>query len=127
MNNKKGQVLVLFVLLIPILLSCLTLVIDVGINYNTKRKVSNVTKDILEYGLNNIQNNNIEKEMQKLFKENLSSEHTVIINKSNNQIEINIDGKVASIFSYLIEDAKYAFDITYVGEINNGKIKIEKR
>lgn len=51
MLNNKGQSLVLFILIIPILLGIMALVIDVGQALNQKNELNNTIEFILEYAL----------------------------------------------------------------------------
>ncbi len=47
--NKKGQVLVVFVLLLPLIVLFLGLVIDIGNSLVTRKKYENTVKDIILY------------------------------------------------------------------------------
>lgn len=69
--NNKGQVLVIFVILIPIIILLFTLVIDIGNMYIEKRNINNNLKYAIEYSNKN--NTNIEE----------------ILNKNLDNIEIN--------------------------------------
>ena len=46
--NNKGQTLVIFLILIPIIIVILTLVIDLGLVQSTKTKMLKVTEMIIE-------------------------------------------------------------------------------
>lgn len=49
MMNKKGQVLVVFVLLLPLIIVFLGLVIDIGNSLVTRKKYENTIKDVILY------------------------------------------------------------------------------
>ena len=49
MMNKKGQVLVVFVLILPIIILFLGLVIDIGNSLVIKKRYENTLKDIITY------------------------------------------------------------------------------
>lgn len=51
MLNNKGQSLVLFVLIIPILLLIMVLVVDIGRVFNTENKMDQVVTFVMEYYL----------------------------------------------------------------------------
>ena len=70
MNNKKGQVLVLFIIFIPLILLLGTFVIDVGNNYSELNKLNNINKMIIDYGLRNIEKINIRGELIELLYQN---------------------------------------------------------
>ena len=56
--NNKGQSLVMFVLVIPILLLVFILVIDIGNAFLQKQELDNINYLTIEYGLDNISDNN---------------------------------------------------------------------
>lgn len=61
--NNKGQVLVIFVILIPIIILLFTLVIDIGNMYIEKRNINNNLKYAIEYSNKN--NTDIEEILNK--------------------------------------------------------------
>ena len=58
--NNKGQTLVIFVIILPILLIMLTLIVDLGFMYIEKRNIENNVSDSLEYYLVNIAEDDID-------------------------------------------------------------------
>ena len=64
--NKKGQTLILFVILIPILLGLCALVIDVGLIVNEEVKLKEVSKSIIASTISEV---SIE-EIKRLYQEN---------------------------------------------------------
>ena len=66
--NNKGQVLIIFVIMLPIFLMVLALVVDLGLLSIEKRKIDNNAYDAVEYYL---KNNDKEKTI-KLLENNLS-------------------------------------------------------
>ena len=63
--NNKGQSLVLFILIIPILIGIMALVIDCGKVLYTKSKQENTIELILEYTKEDLKNNTLEEEKEK--------------------------------------------------------------
>ena len=101
MKNKKGQSLVIFVILLPLLIMGLALVVDVGIMYNAKTKGERLLEeakkgnlDIYDYfKLNDIEAN-IEKTSNKtgscvIIKYKIDSIFGKIIGLKEYDIEIN--------------------------------------
>ena len=77
--NNKGQSLVLFVLIVPILFLILVLVFDVGNALIEKQELDNISYLTIEYGLEHMDEFSIETKMKN------------IVTKNNNKIEnINI-------------------------------------
>ena len=70
MLNNKGQSLVLFILIIPILFGIMVLVIDMGNVIYYKQDMDNIDKIVIEYGLDNMEDVNVLSDMKKLAKEN---------------------------------------------------------
>ena len=58
--NNKGQSLVLFVVLLPILLFVIVLVVDVGSIMTSKQDLNNINYMMVDYGLDNMGKENIE-------------------------------------------------------------------
>lgn len=70
MLNNKGQSLVLFILIIPILFGIMVLVIDMGNVIYYKQDMDNIDKIVIEYGLDNMEDVNVLSDMKELAKEN---------------------------------------------------------
>ena len=70
--NNKGQSLVMFIVLIPIVLLVFTLVYDVGNAIYEKERLSNTNYMTIEYALDNINNVN-ENDLIELIMKNNSS------------------------------------------------------
>ena len=51
--NNRGQTLVMFILMLPLLLIVLCLVVDIGMLSLEKKKLENTLKDAIYYELNN--------------------------------------------------------------------------
>jgi len=113
--NNKGQVLVVFVILLPIFLTILTLVIDLGLLSIEKRKISNNTYDAVEYYLNN----NDKEKTVKLLESNLNDVE-IKINDNNEYIEINVIKEYKSLYTIISNDQE--INITYKGIKNNKEI-----
>ncbi len=69
--NNKGQSLVAFILLIPFISLLLIMVIDYGMMIYEKKQLDSVLTDSIEYGLNNIQKDNIKEDIQNLIYRNI--------------------------------------------------------
>ncbi len=121
--NKKGQVLVLFALLLPLILMCVGLVIDTGLLYVEKRKIDSVVKDTVEYGVNNIESVTDE-ELSILLNKNIENIKTKEIKIENGIVTITVSLQKKSIFSVIFGTDRYEIKSTYKGMIENSKLKI---
>lgn len=88
--NNKGQVLVLFVILMPIILLLLLITIEIGNVYLDKQKTKNVIKNIIR---DNISNNET---IDTLIEENIKDieEKTVFISDDEIRIYIKQNKKI---------------------------------
>lgn len=112
--NNKGQVLVIFVILLPIFLMILTLIIDLGMLSIEKRKVDNNTYDAIEYYL---ESNNKDK-IIKLIEKNID-DVDVDIKDSENSVEISVSKEYKGIYNIIYDNE---IKITYIGNKETKKI-----
>ena len=115
--NKKGQVLVAFVLILPLILMFGSLIVDVGYLYIEKRDVDNNIKDAIKYGLKNINedNNYLKYKIENQIKLNIDNIDILNVNIDNNMIEIKLTKKKESVFAYIFSNAKYEISTHYRG------------
>lgn len=118
--NNKGQTLVMFVLVLPILFIILTLVIDLGFLYIEKRNVSNNVVDAVEYYLENMEDININSKAQELLNKNIEGIAQINIDDTHDNVKINVIKEHSGIYSVLPFNQK--IDITYIGDKNSKEI-----
>lgn len=120
MMNKKGQVLVAFVLLIPIVIMFLGLTIDVGINLTERKRIDDTLNNIINYSLKNkeiITQDFIEENI----KENLEYDSLNIL-LDEEKIEINLSKKTKSVFGNLLKIGINKIEIGLTGNFETGEI-----
>ena len=122
MVNNNGQTLVIFVLILPILLLLFALIWELGNLSITINKYENTIQDVIEYGLNNQNQENLETILTNLLKANIQGEIQIEI---KNYIKINVRQKYDALYNNLFNH-KFDINITYIGYKNNGKIIIKK-
>lgn len=136
MKNNKGQTLVLFILILPIILIILAIVINYGILSNEKLKIENNLKQAIEYGLNLKLNNiviednvltneNIKEKIQYLLEQNIKYDSLDIV-VNNNSISINVTKSNNQLLN-VFYNQNSKFEISYYGTLNNQEIMIERR
>lgn len=89
MKNNKGQVLVLFVILLPILLLLLMIIIEIGKINLEKTKTKNTIKEIIETNLKNYDNNTKDK-INTLIETNINDIEYKTIFISEDEIKITL-------------------------------------
>ena len=122
--DNKGQSLVMFVLIIPIIILIFTLVIDIGNVIVNKQELDNINYLTIEYGLDHIDEDDIETKLINMVNSNDNKVEQVSVVVRDDKININIMKKVSGIF---IEKIKI-FNIysNYEGYIENDKKIIER-
>ena len=126
MFNNKGQSLVLFVIVIPILLFILILVIDIGKAINLKQELNNINKIVLDYGIDKIDEENLEVELTELVKLNNNEIDKIDIKLDDDKIYLNISCNMDLIFISLGDLSLFEITSSYVGYIQDGNKRIEK-
>lgn len=125
--NNKGQSLALFVIIIPIILFFLMIIADYGLICIEKRHIDNSIKDSIKFGLNNINNDNIDNKIKVLIYKNIDINDIkdIKINIIDNTITIDIEVKINTIFNIL--NIKNNIKVSYIGKIVDNNIQIIKR
>ena len=120
--NNKGQSLVLFILVIPILLGMIVLVIDFGNTIYQKNKIDNVIEMLIEYGLEEKYD---KEQLEKLIDYNLDN-NDYLIKIENDVIFIKVDSYVKGIISNILDIDGFEVISEYKGYMKNDKKVIEK-
>ena len=121
--NKRGQTLIIFVMLIPIILTMAALVIDVGLLYYKKNEyVGIVEESIKEY----FKDEDILSAKETLTLNGVSLDDTEI-NVSDNKITVTLDTKVDSIFGKVIRINEYEIKVSRVGTKDKERVIISKK
>lgn len=122
--NNKGQSLVLFVLLFPILLLVMVLVIDVGNVIVKKQEIDNINYLTIDYGLEHFDDIDLESKLENMLVLNNVDFSNVEININDNKIEIFINKKVNGVF--VKQFNIFSLKSRYVGYIKENKKIIER-
>lgn len=122
--NKKGQVLVLFLILLPFLLLLVGLIVDFGIAYNEKRKIEHTITDTITYALDHINEEEtvLKVNMTHLLKENVEDIYEIRIEIKDDKVYVSIEKRVGTIFL----PKNHVIKLSYQGELINGEKRIKK-
>ena len=126
MLNNKGQSLVLFVIVLPILLLIVILVIDIGQALFLKQELKNISNIVLDYGLDNLDNEEIKFELVNLVELNNNEIDNVNINIDDSKIYIKLNENVKGTFSGIIDISIFNVETSYVGYIKDNNKVIER-
>lgn len=133
MKNNHGQTLILFIFILPIVVSLVLLLINYSILSSEKIKLENNLKSAIEYGLNlklnntaiDLTNDEIKNKLDYLLKQNITYD-TLDITVNDKSIMIALTKKNAS-FTKIFAFFPNNIELKFYGTINNGQIKIERR
>lgn len=118
--NKKGQTLVVFVLFLPVLVIVITMIINKSNMYYDKRNMENIAKEAINYGLNNIEDENIEDKIKIFISKNIDCEKEVKIEDGEIRVTLIKENKtIKKILGY------GNIKIKYKGKIEDNKKKVE--
>ncbi len=119
--NKKGQTLVLFVILIPIVLGLSALVIDVGYIVKEEVKLKEVSKSIIR----DVFDKGNEEEIREMFLENDMTVDNLEIFYDTDRIRIKNEEEIDSIFGKIIGIDSYQIKVDITGFKENDKVIFE--
>ncbi|MBE6153152.1 MAG: pilus assembly protein [Firmicutes bacterium] len=126
MINNKGQTLVIFAVFLPLLLIIMATVIDVSLMYYEKNKLDNINLMVIEYGIDHLEENDLEIKLKELIKENDKEIKMDNITINDNKITIIISKSTKSTFGKIIGIENYKITSKYIGIINKEKKEIKK-
>lgn len=124
MINNKGQVLTLFILIIPLVILIFILIIDIGLISNEKQKLDNINYMTIEYGVNHINDPEIQDKLTNIINLNIDQINEINIEINNEKIEIKLTKKTNSIISNKLKIFKLTSH--YSGYLKEDKIIIER-
>lgn len=91
--NNKGQSLVMFVVILPVIIMILMMVVDIGKMVNLKSELDNINYIAISYGLDNISDDDIQDKIRKLVYKNKLGIDEVKIEIDDGEIDITlVDG-----------------------------------
>ncbi|MDO4962588.1 MAG: hypothetical protein Q4E75_00585 [bacterium] len=117
-RNNKGQVLVIFIIVLPIIILLMSYIYDVGMISIDKKSLDSTVKDATIYYLNNIDDPDVLKNTEKLINKNIS-DGMIDIKKFDKYISITVEKEYKSLFFKIINNK---YKVTYKGIKENKKI-----
>lgn len=124
--NNKGQTLIMFVLLLPLLLILMAFIIDIGFLYKENIKNYSVSKSIIENTYELRQNDEYEEYVKVLFKKNKIDTEKLKLNYYDNYIILSNEVKVDSFFGKIIGIKKYDIKLNLKAYKKDNKVIVIK-
>lgn len=124
--NNKGQTLIMFILLIPLILVIMALVVDTSFVYKEKIKFQSVTKTIMKTTYENKDATDFNDKIINLYKKNGIYTNNIVIKVNSDSVVIKNQAKVKSIFGNIIGIKNYEVKFSYKIYKENESIKVIK-
>ncbi len=119
MLNSKGQVLVVFVILLPIFLLILMGLVDIGLLNLEVKKLNTNTHDALEYYLDNYKEEDVLENKKALLNKNMKNIN-ISINDNDNKVTIKVEKHYKSVYSVISKRERLISK--YIGDKETKKI-----
>ena len=122
--NNKGQSLVLFVLLIPLLFMILYMVYEISLMVKLKEEIDNINYLVINFNLDKIEDDNIETKIKDMIIKNKSDVFISLVEIKDNKLYITLEDKLDNkIFNNM---EIFRVKSSYVGYIEDNKKIIER-
>lgn len=125
--NRKGQVLVMFVILIPILFIIMTLVIDIGNLILVNNEINDISYIALDNCLKNIEKENAIEKSKQLIKLNKKEIDIKTFKIENDIVYLEVEYQLEGIISRIIDISYFNINNKYEAYIKDGNKIIEKK
>ena len=125
MSNSRGQSLVLFILILPVILLIFVFLVDVAQAINLKFELKNISDIVIDYGLDYMSDGDLATSLENYIKMNNDGIDKIKINVENDKIYIELNEKYEGILSSLVDIPIFDVKTSYVGYIINDEKRIE--
>lgn len=120
--NNKGQTLIIFVILIPLILIVFAFIVDTGMMLHEKQKAESVVDLVLKDAMAKKNTNRIKEFLEK---NDIPTEKVQIIDQENT-IKLQIEYSISSIFGKLVGIDHYDIQVKKKAYYDKEQIRIEK-
>lgn len=121
--NNKGQTLVLFVLLLPIMLCIMVLVFDIGKFICLKQQLNHINSMVVSYGIDHYEDEDIENELTHLVLLNSDNLTNIEVNVEDNKVYVELLSSDSSIFGNIFNIEMFEVRSSYVGDVTSKNIE----
>lgn len=125
--NSKGQSLAIFVIFVPVFIMIGTLVVDVSFARYNVRKLDNINKLVINYGLEHIESDPYDTMVDLIYKNDSEvDDYEIKINLEEKKINVNISKSTKVFFGSIVGKEIYKEKSSFIGYIKDDKKIIEK-
>ncbi len=116
--KSKGQTLVMFVILIPLIIMLAALIVDTGLMYKETARLKGVTKEAIKSSENIL-------EVKEIYEENDIDTDNLEV-EFNEGVRIKNNYEIDSIFGEIVGIKTYKIKVNMYGHLDNGEWKFEE-
>ena len=124
--NNKGQSLISFVLIVPIILLILFMVYDIGNMVLLKEQLDNINYLVIDYGLDISDDADLNNKLLEMVNKNKSDIDKVKVSIIDGKIEISLEDKIDNKLSLINKFDVLNVKSTYIGYVDGDKRIIRK-
>lgn len=124
--NRKGQSLIMFVLVIPIIALILFMVYDISRMALLKQKINDINEIAIDYGIEKINDSDVIEKVKDLIIKNKSDIDNIDIKVENEKIYITLEDKLDKKVSLLNKTNIFKVRSSYVGYLSDNKKVVER-
>ena len=127
MLNSKGQSLAIFVIFVPVFIMIGTLVVDVSFARYNVRRLDNINKLVINYGLDHIESDPYDTMVDLIYKNDSEvDDYEIKINLEEKKINVNISKSTKGFFGSIVGKEIYKEKSSFIGYIKDDKKIIER-
>ena len=119
--NNRGQSLVTFVLLVPIMFLILFMVYEIGQMVSIKNELNSINYLAIDYGLDNLTSSDVTDKIDELIRKNNEDIDNIIVDVSDDKINITLSKRYIGNKTLFKNSDLLMIRSRYVGYIEDGK------
>lgn len=119
--NNKGQSLVTFVLILPILFLILFMVYEIGRMSLIKNQLDGINYIAMDYGIDKIEDSDIKEQLEELIKKNKDDIDNIIIDINDNKLYITLSSRYSNNITLFKKNNLLRVRSSYVGYLDGDK------
>ena len=119
--NNKGQSLVTFVLILPILFLILFMVYEIGRVSLIKNQLDGINYIAMDYGIDKIEDSDIKEQLEELIKKNKDDIDNIIIDINDNKLYITLSSRYSNNITLFKKNNLLRVRSSYVGYLDGDK------
>lgn len=126
--NNKGQSLAIFVIFVPVFIMIGTFVVDVSFAKYNERRLDNLNKQVINYGLKHIDEEPYDNMVDLIYQNDSDIDsYEININNETKEISVTLSKSTKGFFGSIVSKEIYNEKSSLKGYIKDDKKIIEKK